>query len=213
MNGQTRATMSLTAASPGRDALPERRPAVLGGRALGLDLVDPGLDETLELQAADHPAGRDGDDEPGRNIEEGGLPAEQSEEEDDGDLVDHRRGDQERERHTEGDAGFDEAQEKGDGRARTERRHDPQGAGHDVAGEEGLALEEPPGPLGREIGPDDADREDDQDEKHEDLGDLEKKEAQRLREAGSGGHLQEPENDQVREFLQMQVQNDPGGNR
>ena len=98
------------------------------------DLAHPVLDVAVHAQASDHPAGDDGDEQAGDEVEGGDLPAEQPVEQHQGDLVDHRRGDQEREGDAERDAGLDEADEQRHRRAAAERRDDAEAGGHHVAG-------------------------------------------------------------------------------
>ena len=57
----------------------------------GVDLVDVGLDEALEVQPADDQAGADGDGQPGDQVGDRDGRAEQAPQQHERDLVDHRR--------------------------------------------------------------------------------------------------------------------------
>ena len=88
------------------------------------DVAHPFLQPAFEMQSADDPASHDGDGEPEAEIGERHLPADQPEQKPERDLVDHRRGDQEREGDAERHTGADEADEQRHGRAGAERRDD-----------------------------------------------------------------------------------------
>ncbi len=118
----------------------------------------------------------DGDEEAGPRVKGRHLPAKEPEKEDEGDLVDHRRRDEEGERDAQGDAGGDEADKERDGRAGAERRDDAEERREDVAGRLTPAGQHAPGALGREERADDADAENDDGEQEQDLGGLENEE-------------------------------------
>ena len=90
-------------------------------RAPGADLPDVVLDVALEAQPTDDEPGDDGDGETRGHVGDRDGRAEQAPQENDRDLVDHRRGDEEREGHAERDADLDEADEQWHGRAGAER--------------------------------------------------------------------------------------------
>ena len=148
-----------------------RRPvellAVLG--VAHADLAHPVLDVALHLEATDDPAGDHGDEEPRDEVQRGDLPAEQAVEQHQRDLVDHRRGDQEREGDAERDAGLDEADEQRHGRAAAERRDDAEAGGHHVAGRLAPAVQQGPRALRAEERAHDADAEDDDGEQQQHL--------------------------------------------
>ena len=166
--GQTRPTMSRSAWRP----LPD---AVGPGQALGGvqlpdgDLVDERLNVPLQPQPSDHPAGDDRYRQPESDVERRRLPAEEAEEEHDGDLVHHRRRDEEGERHAQRHARLDEADEQRHRRAGAERRHDAESRRRDVADTFPAAAQKPARALRREERPDDAHQEDDAREEEQDL--------------------------------------------
>ena len=90
------------------------------GRA-GAHVAHPFLEPAFEMQTADDPAGDDGHRQSEPEIGRGDLPAHKREQEPQRDLVDHRRGDQEREGDAERHAGRHEADEQRHGGARAER--------------------------------------------------------------------------------------------
>src|SRR5450759_4639602 len=104
-----------------READVERR-----GAAPGPDREDPGPDPLFEGQAPEDEPAHDGDREPGPHVEERDPGPEQAPEQDEGDLVDHRAADEEREGHAERDPGLHEANEERHRGARAERRDDPE---------------------------------------------------------------------------------------
>ena len=85
------------------------------------------------MQSADHPAGSDRDGEAKAEVDRRHLPADQSEQQPERDLVDHRRGDQERERDAERNAGADEADEQRHRGARAKGRDDAEAGRRDIA--------------------------------------------------------------------------------
>ena len=144
--------------------------------------VDPGLDPALEVQPPDDEARHHGNRQARSRVERGDLPPEEAEEEREGDLVHHRGGHEERERHAERHSGRDEANEERHRGAGAERRHDTQERREDGAHSLAFAGEDPPRPLGREEGPHDPDAEDDQGQEHQHLRRLVQEELDRRAE-------------------------------
>ena len=114
------------------------------------DVADPILEVGLHLQPPDDPAGDDSHGESEAEIEQRDAPAEQAEQQRQRHFVHHRRGDQERERHAQGHAGLDEADEERHRRARAERGDDTEACGHDVGDAFGASGQQRPRALWRE---------------------------------------------------------------
>jgi hypothetical protein len=127
----------------------------------------------FELHASDRPAGPDRDEKSRAEVEGCHLPAEQAKEEDERDLVDHGRGDQERERHPQRHPRSDEPDEERHRRARAERRRNAEERREHVAGCFTLSGEELPRALRREVAPQHPNDEDDAGEEQEDFRHLE----------------------------------------
>jgi hypothetical protein len=89
-------------------------------------------DPALEAEAPEDEARRDRDEEPARDVQGGDLPPEDTEQQNERDLVHDRRRDEEREGDAKRDAALDEPDEERHGRARAERGHDPEERGEDV---------------------------------------------------------------------------------
>ena len=77
-----------------------------------MDLVDVGLDVPLEAQPADHQPGANGHDQAGGHVGERDHRAEEPPQQDERDLVDHRRGNEEGEGDAERHARLHEADEQ-----------------------------------------------------------------------------------------------------
>ena len=130
---QTLPTISRTASIP---ALMRSTTEIEFGRdfdGASAHVADPFLQPAFEMQPADHPARNDRDAESESQIGQRHLPADQSEQKPERDLVDHRRGNQERESHAQRHAGRDEADEQRHRRAGTERREDAEPCRGNVA--------------------------------------------------------------------------------
>ena len=84
-----------------RESVRELQPGggVRAGRHIRLE--HERLDVALKAHPSEHGAGEDRDAQPGDDVERGDTEAEHAEQQHDRDLVDQRRGDQERQRHTE----------------------------------------------------------------------------------------------------------------
>ena len=67
-------------------------------------------------QPADDPSRPDCNEQPGDQVKNGDLPAQETVQEDQGDFIDHRRGDEKGKRHTEGNPCRDKTDKEGDGR-------------------------------------------------------------------------------------------------
>ena len=177
----------------------------LDGRT-GVDLVDVGLHEPLEVEAGDGEPRADSHEEAGDQVRHRDRRTEQSPEQDERDLVDHRRRDQEGEGHPERHAGFDEADEERHRRAGAERRDHPEqggpgGACHDVA-----AGQRPPDPVRRDERAQEAHQRDDPDQQQHDLGQVEEEE----RERGTEALARIEPQDVGREPLDGRREQDPG---
>ena len=183
------------------------------GLAAELGLEDEGLDPPLGVDAAEDPAGDDRDDQSGADVDGGDLPAEQAEQHADGDLVDHRAGDEEAHRDAERDAGGDEADERRHGAARAERGDDAEPGGHDVADALALAAEQGAGPLDAHVGAQHGDDEDDPDQQQGDLRGVVEEEVDRLGEAVGGVQPERAVEEPVPEVLVQRVQPDPRDSR
>ncbi len=143
----------------------------------GPHVAHPFLQPAFEMQAADDPAGDDGDGHAENEIDQRHLPADQREQQAERDLVDHRRRDQEGKGHAERHAGRYEADEQRHGRAGAEGREDAERRRRDIA--EALA---PPGQhgagaFGRKEAAHDAHAEDDQRQQHQHFRRVEDEEA------------------------------------
>ena len=109
--GRTRRTMSWVERQASRTRVLEGRLG-LDDRARRVDLPDVVLDVALEVQPADDEARDDGDRQARRHVRDRDARAKEAPQQDDRDLVDHRRGDEEGERHAERDADLHEADEQ-----------------------------------------------------------------------------------------------------
>ena len=99
----------------------------------GLNLLHPVLQMAFHLQLADHEAGNDRHQQAKAQVHRRDFPAEHAEQQDQRDLINHRRSNQEGEGHAERHSGREEADEQRHGRARTERRDDAERRGQYVA--------------------------------------------------------------------------------
>src|ERR1019366_1260342 len=120
------------------------------------------------LEASDHPARCEGDQEAGAEVEPRDLPAEEAEEKRERDFVDHGRRHKEQERHAERHAGRHEPDEHRDRRTRAERRDDAEERRKDVSARLAPARQEASRLLRSEEAPDDPDDEDDEREEAKD---------------------------------------------
>ncbi len=146
-------------------------------------------------------------------VEAGDLPAEEAEEERERDLVDHRGGDEERERHAERDAGRDEPDEHRDRRAGAERRDDAEEGSQDVSGRLAPPREQAARLLRREEAPHDADDEDDERQEQEDLRDLVDEELDCGSQVCPGRQAKQAIGEELREGAVGGIGADPGGER
>ena len=128
---------------------------------------------------------------PRPEIEAGDLPAEESEQERERDLVDHRRRDQEREGDAERHARLHEADEQRHRRAGTERRDDAERGRQDVAHALGAAGEQRPRAFGREVGIDHPHDEHDAGEQQQHLRGVVEEELERAAEVAVPIHGQQ----------------------
>ena len=175
------------------------------------DRPNPGLDPTFEVEPPDHPAGNERDGETGPGVESRHLPAEETEEEREGHLVDHRRRDEEREGDSERNPGADEADEHRHRRAGTERGDDAEERGEDVSDRLPLPGQQAAGPLRREERADHPDGEDHQQEEKENLRDLVEEEGEGGSEGGPPPHAQQVEDDEVGRRTDDPVEGVPEG--
>ena len=160
------------------------------------------------MQPADDPAGDDGDGEAEAEIGQRHLPADQREQQAERHLVDHRRGDQEREGDAERHAGGDEADEQRHGRAGAERRDDAERRRQHVADAFAPAGEQRPGLLRREEAAHDAHGEHDERQQHQHLRRVVDEEADRLAEMAPAVDRQRGD-DPVREGDELAVDDAP----
>ena len=151
--------------------------------------------EQIQQPAAQH-TGRHADD----HIDHGELPAQQAPEQDHGDLVDERRGDEEGHGDAQRDAGHGEAQEERDAGAGTEGRDGAERGPQQIADAPALAGKIVAYPLHMQPGPQPADAIDHQHQQKQDLGAVieEKFQSQARGPAGRQGE---------------QVEGQPGGQR
>lgn len=129
-----------------------------------LQFLHPFFQMILHLQRADDQSGDNRDQQPHGQIQPGDLPAEHAEQQDQCDLIDHRRGDQEGKGHPERYTCRKKADEQRYGRVGTEGRHDPRCRGQHVANAEPLAGQQGTRPFGNEKRLHDSDHENDGDQ-------------------------------------------------
>ena len=97
------------------------------------------------------------------------LPAQKSPQQDHGDFIDQRRGDQEGHGYAQGNPGCGEAQEKRDAGTGAERRNSPESCPQDIADAPAFPRQIVPDPLNVHRGPQPADDIDHKNEQQEDL--------------------------------------------
>ena len=155
-------------------------------RGRGLTQVDrahPVLQVALHPQPANHKTGDDGDQQPQPQVERRYLPAEESQQQRERHLVDHRRGDEEGECHPQGNPGGEEADEERNRRTGTERGDDAEQRCQGIADSEPAARQERAGARRGEERLHHPHDEDDPDQQEQHLGRVIEEEVHGLAEA------------------------------
>ena len=169
--------------------LPLRRPDGLLRRAGGDAFLQVVLQPALRAQHVHEPAADDARPQSGQHIDKRELPAQQPPEQDHGDLVDQRRGDEEGQRDAHRYARRGETQEQRDAGAGTKRRDGPEARAQHVAQHAPPARQKIPHPLHVQPGPQPADDVDHEQQQEQDLGRIVQEEFQRgRRPVAQAGH-------------------------
>ena len=184
------------------------------GRSLPhADLIDPVFHLALHIEAADDYAAGDGNDQSGSHVEQGDAPAEHGPKQRQGDLIHHGSRDEKGEGDAHGNARFHKADKQRHRRTGTERRHHPQRPRQSMAEELPLAGQDGPGALGGEKGTYNAYGPDDQEQQHEDLGDIQEEEGDGFAQMGALGDPEGVVGDPTGEGVQSAVNRIPGNER
>ena len=183
------------------------------GAPLALQGPDVVLDVALHAQPADDEPADHRDRESGGHVDERDAGSEQPPQQDQGDLVDHRRADEEGERHAERDPGLHEADEERHGGAGAERRHDAERRRRRGAGQASAAGQCGSDAFGREEAADQRHDRDDAEEQQQDLGHIEQEEGDGLAKVRSPLEPERREGQPVRQWRLGEPRHEPGADR
>ena len=194
------------------DAIRDRHRLFLGPPVVDSHgLVHPGLHMFLHAEAADRPSCDHRDPKTGAQIKSRDLPPEQAEQEHEGDLVHHRGGNQEGERHPQRDSRGNEPDEHRDRGTGAEGGHDPEKGRENVPRRLPLSRQDPAGPIRRKVGPGDTDPEHHQGQQQEDLRGIEDEKLHRRGEVRPPGQGKDVVSHPPGELCEAPIEKPPPG--
>jgi len=140
------------------------------------------LDIRLQVELSEHPTSEDCNEQSGAEVERGNFPTQKAVKQDQGDFIDHGRGNKKGEGHAHRDAGRDKTDKERHGGTGAKRRDDAEQRSHDVAGGFSLSGKYFSCSFGGKEGPNDAHAEHDEGEQHKHLGRIIEQELQGVTE-------------------------------